>query len=168
MFGSFQNAVIMSALKRLPGMAAVIDLLLGPFIRKMQIENFNYSKVRVEKRLSADPSSPDLWTQVLERAGKDGEPSMSLDEMFTTAATFMIAGTETTSTLLRLVLIHNPITAYTNRFPTTAVCPTTSCATPKPWQNSHPRSAAPSRTPLPSRSTLSAASHTSTPASKKV
>lgn len=45
-----------------------------------QIEHFNYSADRVDRRLAReDHDKPDLWDQVLKRAGKDG--AMSVEEM---------------------------------------------------------------------------------------
>lgn len=101
MYGAVKNASRMGVIVRIPGMSAVIDLLFGSFIRRMKFENYTYSAERVDKRIANGLSHPDLWTQVLKHAGKDGEPKMSLGEMHNNGSLFMIAGTETTATLLR-------------------------------------------------------------------
>ncbi|KAF2142717.1 uncharacterized protein K452DRAFT_248194 [Aplosporella prunicola CBS 121167] len=53
---------------------------------------------RVDKRLARSTTRPDIWTFVLRH--KNDEKSMPLHEMHATASVLMIAGTETTATLL--------------------------------------------------------------------
>ena len=49
------------------------------------------------------PERPDFWKLVLER---QGDERLSVPEMHSNAAIFMIAGTETTATLLRYFTVH--------------------------------------------------------------
>ena len=64
-----------------------------------QLEHNNYSNERVDRRLARDPGRPDIWSHILKRKEViDG--GLSLAEMHSNASIFMLAGTETTATLL--------------------------------------------------------------------
>lgn len=65
----------------------------------VQREHHAYTDERVDRRMAREPEHPDLWSHILQR--KDKTPgSLSLAEMHSNARIFMIAGTETTATLL--------------------------------------------------------------------
>lgn len=98
-FASIKSMTRLRAVRLIPGMATVINIFLSNAIRKKQASHFKYSADRVDRRLARTPSSPDLWSFVLKKAGQEG--GMSLSEMHSNSAMFMIAGTETTATLLR-------------------------------------------------------------------
>jgi len=100
-FASIKSMTRLRAIRLLPGMTTLLNALLGNAIRKKQVNHFKYSADRVDRRLAQTPSSPDLWSFVLKKAGQEG--GMSLSEMHSNSAMFMIAGTETTATLLRCV-----------------------------------------------------------------
>lgn len=89
------------AVRLIPGMTTLLNIFLTNAIRKKQVSHFKYSADRVDRRLETTPSKPDLWSFVLKKAGQEG--GMSLSEMHSNSAMFMIAGTETTATLLRYV-----------------------------------------------------------------
>lgn len=61
--------------------------------------HYNHSYERVEKRIDRgiDIGKPDIWKLVLEKGGESG---LSKRQMTADAAAFMMAGTETTATLL--------------------------------------------------------------------
>jgi cytochrome P450 len=89
----------------------VVHALLGKTLEKMQREHFGYCVTRVTKRLEKGraTSGIDLWDLVL-KEGEKGEVGLSREEMDSNADLFMIAGTETTATLLSgliyLLLTH--------------------------------------------------------------
>ncbi|KAI4829627.1 cytochrome P450 [Aureobasidium sp. EXF-8845] len=113
-FASIKSMTRLRAVRLIPGMTTVLNVLLSNAIRKKQVNHFKYSADRVDRRLATTPSSPDLWSFVLKKAGQEG--GMSLSEMHSNSAMFMIAGTETTATLLRAGsgltyhLLRNPAT----------------------------------------------------------
>lgn len=73
-------------------------LFKSELVRAKQLEHWNYSKERVDRRLAKTPDRPDLWTKILEKgSGPDG---LSLGEHHTNGSLFMLAGTETTATAL--------------------------------------------------------------------
>lgn len=100
-FASIKSMTRLRAIRLIPGMTTLLNIVLGNAIRKKQVSHFKYSADRVDRRLASTPSSPDLWSFVLKKAGQEG--GMSLSEMHSNSAMFMIAGTETTATLLRCV-----------------------------------------------------------------
>lgn len=69
-----------------------------------QKEHFKYSTDRVDKRLATTPDRPDLWTRIMEKPESEG--GLSLGEHHSNASLFMVAGTETTATLLSGVTFH--------------------------------------------------------------
>lgn len=72
-----------------------------------QVEHFTYATDRVDRRLAKTPERPDLWTAILKGSGggEDGvDGKMTIKEMHSNGSVFMIAGTETTATLLRYVV----------------------------------------------------------------
>ncbi|KAF4436462.1 cytochrome P450 [Fusarium austroafricanum] len=58
-----------------------------------------YSAERVDRRLKMKTDRPDIWNTILSHT-KSAEKGMSLNEMHGNGLTLMVAGTETTSTLL--------------------------------------------------------------------
>nr|QSG30343.1 CYP65EW1 [Hormonema carpetanum] len=108
-FQTLKSMTRLRAVRLLPGMTTMVNVVLGKMIRKKQAQHFKYSADRVDLRLTKNPDRPDLWSHVLRRAGQEG--GMSLAEMHSNSAMFMIAGTETTATLLSGLtyhLIRNP------------------------------------------------------------
>ena len=55
--------------------------------RKKQIEHWNYSKDRVDKRLAKKTDRPDLWTKILEKS--EGPDGLSLEEHHSIASLFV-------------------------------------------------------------------------------
>ncbi|KAH7079034.1 cytochrome P450 [Paraphoma chrysanthemicola] len=94
-----------------PIVAGLLRKLLHKVIAKAQYTHFNFSRERVEKRMEKGRSSEgvDLWDLILQHEEK-GKAAMSSAEMIVNANLFMVAGTETTATLLSgltyLLLTH--------------------------------------------------------------
>jgi cytochrome P450 len=75
-------------------------------VRAKQLEHWNYSKDRVDRRLAMQPDRPDLWTKILEKGAPNDPTGLSLGEHHSLAALFMLAGTETTATALSGTSYH--------------------------------------------------------------
>lgn len=74
-----------------------LTILLMDMLRSYaQREHFRFSADRVDRRLQIDPSKADFWTFAMR-----GEKGLSVDELHSNSQVFMIAGTETSATLLR-------------------------------------------------------------------
>ncbi|GME26171.1 cytochrome p450 [Neofusicoccum parvum] len=87
-----------------PKINAMLPYVL-PVLKKKQREHMQYALDRVDRRLAADTDRPDIWSYVLREKG-DGQAQLTVPEMHANATTFMIAGTETTATLLSGVTYH--------------------------------------------------------------
>ncbi|KAF2671788.1 cytochrome P450 [Microthyrium microscopicum] len=70
---------------------------LNPGMAEKQKLHHQFTQARVDKRMEIKEKRPDIWGLVLE---KDEELGMTRKEMYANAQLFMIAGTETTATLL--------------------------------------------------------------------
>lgn len=75
-------------------------LFKSKVVRAKQLEHWNYSKDRVDRRLARTPDRPDLWTKILEKGAPNDKEGLSLGEHHSLASVFMVAGTETTATAL--------------------------------------------------------------------
>ncbi|KAK5019787.1 hypothetical protein LTR16_012675, partial [Cryomyces antarcticus] len=84
--------------------------LLPKSLGEKRIQHFKYSTDRVDRRLATPTDRPDIWTLVLNNQEKEGK-GLSVKEMHSNASLFMVAGTETTATLLSgltYYLLKNP------------------------------------------------------------
>ncbi|OCK73561.1 cytochrome P450 [Lepidopterella palustris CBS 459.81] len=109
-FDSIKAATIFSTLRRFPIFENLMKALLPKSLRQKRREHFEYASDRVKRRLAQDTKRPDIWTLVLRQVEGKG---LSDEEMHANAAVFMIAGTETTATLLSgltYFLLKNPST----------------------------------------------------------
>ncbi|KAF1810767.1 benzoate 4-monooxygenase cytochrome P450 [Eremomyces bilateralis CBS 781.70] len=102
-FNSLKATTMLQAISFLPVVSSLVNLLLGRFIIHARNVHFRYSTDRVDRRLVTQTDRPDIWTLVLRQVG---EKALSLGEMHANADLFMIAGTETTATLLSGLLYY--------------------------------------------------------------
>lgn len=87
---------------------AIIQFFLGSYLEKKRSEHFDFAVDRVTRRLEKGSDNPDLWNLVL---NKEEGKGLSRGEMDANSSLFMIAGTETTATLLSgltYLLLKNP------------------------------------------------------------
>jgi cytochrome P450 len=97
--------LIMGAVKQFQKTVAIRDinsvtsylinkLMELPAVRSQGWKHFNYAAERVDRRLAKPSDRPDLWSKIIANGG------LTRGEQHSTAFIFMLAGTETTSTLL--------------------------------------------------------------------
>ena len=67
-------------------------LLNNRTVAMKQLEHWNYSAERVNRRLGRTADRPDLWTKILEK--REGDGGLTLGEHESNASIFMVAGTE--------------------------------------------------------------------------
>ncbi|EKG11555.1 Cytochrome P450 [Macrophomina phaseolina MS6] len=96
-----------------PSLGALLQRFLLPSsIMERRKAHARYSDNRVDARLARKTDRPDIWSFVLRHNEDDGK-GLSLAEMHADGGTLMIAGTETTATLLSgltFFLLRNPAT----------------------------------------------------------
>ena len=98
-FNSLQAGVIFRSMRYWPTLYRILRFIAGKKLREKRREQFKFCADSVDIRLTKDPehTRPDLWSLVLRQKE---EERLSLDEMHTNSSAFMMAGTETTATLL--------------------------------------------------------------------
>jgi cytochrome P450 len=110
LFGTIRLAVIAMQLATIPGVLPILRAL-QKFSQKDGSFNFEpYTLKLIEKRMKLGASRPDFMTRVIENNRDDGT-GITRDEMVATMALLVIAGSETTATLLSgciYLLLRNP------------------------------------------------------------
>ncbi|KAI9373001.1 putative sterigmatocystin biosynthesis P450 monooxygenase stcF [Aspergillus egyptiacus] len=108
--GNVKSIPILNALRRY-GLDRVLELLAPPRLLEMRRQNAQFAADKVDRRLKhAATTRGDLWDSVLADP-PDGEPPMSRAEMVSNASAIVLAGSETTATLLSgciWLLLTNP------------------------------------------------------------
>jgi cytochrome P450 len=94
---------MLMVINALPVVSNFVNFLLGGLIKRARRRHLKYSADRVDRRLASQTTRPDIWTQVLRR---EGNQALSLGEMYANSDLFMIAGTETTATLVSGLFYH--------------------------------------------------------------
>jgi cytochrome P450 len=70
-------------------------------VQERRKQHLTHSSERVDLRLAMKTDRPDIWTYILRHPETENpEKALSLEQMYSNASTFMIAGTETTATQL--------------------------------------------------------------------
>jgi cytochrome P450 len=97
-----------------PMLAGIVRYMFHKKAAKAQFEHLNHSTTRVTKRLEKGRASEgvDLWDLIFQQEAK-GKEGITRKEMDVNAGLFMVAGTETTATVLSgltYLLLKNPET----------------------------------------------------------
>ncbi|KAF2217364.1 hypothetical protein CERZMDRAFT_63537 [Cercospora zeae-maydis SCOH1-5] len=111
MFGGMRFGVYLHSMRKLapPLEGFLLKYCVPQSIKNQMQVHADFSRLRVERRLEKEDARTDIWGLVL---GKEEGRGLSKDEMVVNAKLFMIAGTETTATLLSGVTFHlltNPL-----------------------------------------------------------
>lgn len=109
-FDNFKLAVFGQVLRAYPVMDALFQFLLPASLQEQRKKQQLFTTERVDKRLARKTDRPDIWTYVMRQEASN---PLTLPEMYSSASTFMLAGTETTATLLSgltyLLLKNKPV-----------------------------------------------------------
>ncbi|EOD50699.1 putative cytochrome p450 protein [Neofusicoccum parvum UCRNP2] len=103
-FGGFKAGDLARITLEYPLLRAIWTLATPRRLAAMRRAHFQHSADRVERRLAAESPRPDIWSLAL-RDGGDGA-RLERGKMHSNAALFMLAGTETTATLLSGLTYH--------------------------------------------------------------
>ena len=109
-FAGIKVGTRIAILHSYPTLYAIFKALIPRSIQQTRVDHFQYAVDRVSKRLDKGRNSEgvDLWDLVLRQQDDEG---LTRGEMDANASLFMIAGTETTATLLSgltYLLLKNP------------------------------------------------------------
>jgi cytochrome P450 len=108
-FGGVKNGTQLRSFKMLNNFSNYLMeewVFKSEAVRSKQFEHWNYSKERINRRLTRNPDRPDIWTKILEKGAPDEPNALSLGEHHSTGSVFMMAGTETTATALSGTTYH--------------------------------------------------------------
>ncbi|KAF2791648.1 cytochrome P450 [Melanomma pulvis-pyrius CBS 109.77] len=110
-FGSIKAGTFYRLMRQYPFIARIAKWFVPRSIRKLEKMHYQHSADRVDRRLEkgTDIDKPDIWSLVLDK----GPNQLSRNQMLTNSSLFMVAGTETTATLLSgltFFLLKNPET----------------------------------------------------------
>lgn len=75
-----------------------------PGIKKQQEDHHNQAAAKVRRRLESEVERPDIVSQMLR--SKDGKEGLSMGELLENAKLFIVAGSETTVTVLTGIFFH--------------------------------------------------------------
>lgn len=103
LFGNVKMVTFTAIIRRWPLIESILLRNLPAKIQAQRRQHILFSSERVDKRLQTETERPDIWTYILKHSKVDanGETNGLLPhQMHSNASTFMLAGTETTATLL--------------------------------------------------------------------
>lgn len=99
-FNNVRAIVIIQAARRLK-MESILPLIASSKAQRLRIFNYRYSSDKIEERVKQGTDQGDFWDNVLKHSGEgDGEKGMTIEEMKSNASNIVLAGSETTATLL--------------------------------------------------------------------
>lgn len=107
-FAGFRFGTYLHSIRCYPALETALLKLVPQSIRDKHKMHSEFAHARVDRRLERKDARPDIWGLVLEKEGNGG---LSKREMYANSNIFMIAGTETTATLLSgltYYLLSNP------------------------------------------------------------
>ncbi len=96
-FESVRTGSKIGVVRYWPGLTKFLLKLTGNSLQSKRVLHFEYSSRRVDRRIERGSNEPDIWNLVMN--AKEGQ-GLTKGEMYANTTVFMIAGTETTATLL--------------------------------------------------------------------
>ena len=97
------------------GLSSLVGFLAPKKMLKSRKENYEYSVTKIDQRLASEGERGDFWDKVLIRNKEERGTGMTRDEMVSNASLLVLAGSETTATLLsgatHLLLKHPAVMA---------------------------------------------------------
>ncbi|KAL8893989.1 MAG: hypothetical protein Q9207_008560 [Kuettlingeria erythrocarpa] len=104
-FSHFKSATLLASIRFYPSLFGALMYLLPASVLRKQQEHFKIAKDKVQRRLNLEKSRPDFLQCVLEHQNKRADPLTEI-EIEKTAATMIVAGSETTGTCLAGIINH--------------------------------------------------------------
>ncbi|KAJ5160583.1 uncharacterized protein N7482_007587 [Penicillium canariense] len=109
LFGHMRMSAYANVARRLPGSGRLLRLITPKHVTSQRDWHFDLTKAKVQARLSKSNERPDFFGNILKQ--NDTGKGFSIPEMISNSSTLIIAGSETTATLLSGVtylLLRNP------------------------------------------------------------
>lgn len=113
-FGNIKAIPFINAFYRY-GLSSLVGFLAPKRMLKSRKDNYEYSVTKVEQRLASEGERGDFWDKILIHSKEESGTGMTRDEMVSNASLLVLAGSETTATLLSgatyLLLKHPAVMA---------------------------------------------------------
>jgi cytochrome P450 len=111
-FDNMKSAALFSILEYHQPLARLARMIIGPFFRKLEEAHDKFSADHVDRRLAGQVDKPDIWQLVLSQSEQN---LLCRKEMHANASLFMLAGSETTATLLSGLIYYLLTYPHTHR-----------------------------------------------------
>lgn len=106
-FAHFKSATLLASTRFYPILHKALIWSLPASVLKKQQEHFQMARDKVQKRLNLEQERPDFLDHVVEHNDKNNDDNgLTRAEIEQTAATMIVAGSETTGTLLSALINH--------------------------------------------------------------
>ncbi|KAL8684236.1 MAG: hypothetical protein Q9224_006500, partial [Gallowayella concinna] len=103
-FSHFKSATLLASIGFYPRLHGMLIWFLPAAVLRKQQEHFRFSRQKVQRRVNLEKERPDFLHHVLKH--NQGENALTETEIEKTAATMIVAGSETTGTLLSGIMSH--------------------------------------------------------------
>lgn len=104
-FSHFKSATLLASIRFYPSVFGALTYLLPASVLRKQQQHFQFAKEKLQRRLNLEQERPDFLQCVVEHQHKSDD-CLSEIEIERTAATMIVAGSETTGTCLAGILNH--------------------------------------------------------------
>ena len=108
-YGNIANGVFAAAVRAF-GPSRLLALLVPKRLIKLRLENYRYTSEKISQRIHMGSARGDFFDKVLEKPEEDG--GMTIKELESNASSIVLAGSETTATMLSGTVFHllsNPL-----------------------------------------------------------
>jgi averantin hydroxylase len=95
----FKSSAVISACKRY-GLQFLVPVLMPKKLKAMRASNLRHNERQIEERIKLGTGRGDFWDNVIEKSDFEKGIGMSKPEMVANASVIVLAGSETTATLL--------------------------------------------------------------------
>ena len=114
MFGNIKVVPFVNAFNRY-GLSCLVGLLAPKRLLQLRRENYEFAVAKIDRRLEGGRERNDFWDKILAHNEEGKGTGMTRDEMVSNASLLVLAGSETTATLLSgatyLLLKHPDVMA---------------------------------------------------------
>ncbi|TGO29072.1 hypothetical protein BPAE_0019g00470 [Botrytis paeoniae] len=109
-FDSLRVATYRASLRYYPGLSWMLAYFVPKSVVKKQMEHWNLAVEKIKRRLERETPRPDIITLI--RRGEEGKEGLTIQELQATASVIVVAGSETTVTVMSGItnyLVNNPL-----------------------------------------------------------
>jgi cytochrome P450 len=107
---AFAKVISVARTGREWGLTKLLSFLVSADVKAKRQSHIQFATAKVEMRMAQKTERPDIWTYVTKNSQIEGQ-ALAPSELHSNGALFMLAGTETTATLLSgltYILLKNP------------------------------------------------------------